>query len=77
MTAQLAHARLRSWKRSPHRQGRLTPENVLERDPARRTVCGAEPTDRDLSNRQARTKAGRPYLTCPDCAAALDAEATA
>lgn len=71
-TTEVTHARLAGARRSPHRVGRITPDHVLDRDPARRTVCGAAPTDRDLSNRQARSKSGRPYLTCADCAAELD-----
>lgn len=63
----IRHARQAPPRRSPHRVGRLTPDHVLDRDPRSRTVCGADPGTADLSNREARTKTGRRWLTCPDC----------
>lgn len=68
----IRHARLAPPRRSPHRVGRLTPDHLLDADPRGRTCCGAEPGAYDLSNREARTKSGRRWLTCPDCLALTD-----
>lgn len=68
----IRHARQAPPQRSPHRRGRLTPDHLLAADPRGRTVCGAEPGAHDLTNREARTKAGRLWLTCSSCLAATD-----
>lgn len=70
----IRHARQAPPKRSPYRAGRLTPDSLLDRDPRGRTVCGAEPGTFDLSNREARSKSGRRWLTCSSCVEVLDAE---
>lgn len=67
----LRHVRQRPG-RNPHRPGRITPDNVLDADPRRRTLCGAEPTSDDLAHRDARTRAGREWITCPACADLID-----
>jgi hypothetical protein len=72
VTVSVVHARQPGPRRSPHRTGRITPDHILDRDPRRLTLCGAEPTDRDLANYQARWKNTRPYQTCRDCAALID-----
>ena len=66
------HVRRRPARRSPHRAGRITPDNVLDADPRRRTLCGDEPTSDDLAHRSARTRAGREWITCPACAELVD-----
>ena len=72
------HVRQRPPKRSPHRQGRITPENVLDQDPRTRTLCGAAPTALDLSHQSARAGARRGdldrWMACPACTAALEGE---
>lgn len=69
----LRHARQAPPARSPHRRGRLTPDHLLDADPRGRTLCGAEAGGFDLSNREARSKAGGAWLTCPACVATVEA----
>ena len=74
--APVIHLRKPGAKRSPHRQGRITPDNVLDADPRRLTVCGADPTDRDMRYGDVKPAKNRAwYLThdgCRDCLAARD-----
>lgn len=71
----IRHGRLAPPRRSPHRTGRLTPGHVLDADPRGRTLCGAEPGYHDLSNSEARSKAGAKWLTCAACREVLELEA--
>lgn len=70
------HLRKPGPKRSPHRTGRITPDNVLEADPRRSTMCGADPTDKDMRFGDVKPPANRAwYLThggCRDCLAGRD-----
>lgn len=71
----VAHIRRRGPRWSPHRPGRITPENVLAADPRRRTLCGAEPTDRDYSFRAGvRTLALDLCIECAEAALRLELE---
>ena len=66
-------------RRGEHRRlgldaaGQIRPHRVdPERDPRGQTLCGADPTDRDLNWRTGHAKSGRVWITCADCLARVD-----
>lgn len=70
----VVHARMAPARTTRHHTGRMTPLTGGDNDPRGWTVCGADPTDRDLSNRSARSAAHRHHLTCEACLQILDGE---
>lgn len=46
-------------------------------DPQRRTMCGAKPTDLDMSWAETRWAKNMAWVSCPECKAARDVEAAA
>jgi hypothetical protein len=63
----LVHVRARA----PRRGYTRTPK-LLQAIARAVTLCGAEPTTRDLGFRDAHSAKARPYITCPACLAALE-----
>lgn len=68
-TTELPHIRAKTYR------ARRTTHNwtvARQLDAAPRTVCGAPVTDRDLTLRDATTKAGLEWPVCPACRAATE-----
>ena len=63
---------------SPHHPLPITPDNVLDADPRRRTLCGAPASDRDLDHRSGvRAAVKGDGELCSRCASLAGAEAVA